>query len=477
MKKLLLLLFGLSIGACPYAQNKPVPIAEKMKWWNEAKLGMFIHWGPYSIYGGEYHGYRQVRGGAEWIMNRCKIPVMEYRAAATTFNPVNFDADAWVRLAHESGMKYIVFTTKHHDGFAMFKSDADRFNIVDYTPFGRDVVAELADACRKYDMKLGFYYSQSQDWCHPGGATARRVMAEGWANPDSTCVNAFTEANKGAWDAIQRSKTFDEYFDRIAIPQIRELLTRYGDVATIFWDTPMQISEEQAARITAILDDYPHIVQNDRLRRPDFPGDYKTPEGRVPEVADVVGVYWETCMNIGSSWGYKSWDQSWKTPESLIRTLVTIAARGGNLLLNIGPDSRGNIPHENIERLDAIGKWMATNGEAIYGTQRSEMTPAWGEVTRKDGPNNTVLYLCVYDWPEDGLLKVNLEAGVRSASMLPDGAPLKVNGKGGTITVGLPAQCPDPIVSVVKLELRGKLPAAVLSSNTQKYFEIVDQKD
>ena len=164
---------------------------QKMAWWQEAKFGMFVHWGPYSLYGGVYNGYQQRRGGAEWIMNRCKIPVREYRAKSSTFNPVHFNADSLVLMAREAGMKYIVFTTKHHDGFAMFQSRASSFNIVDYTPFRRDIVDEVVQACRRHGMKIGFYYSQSQDWCNPGGNTARKEMREGWANPDSVEIDGY----------------------------------------------------------------------------------------------------------------------------------------------------------------------------------------------------------------------------------------------------------------------------------------------
>ena len=191
MKKSILvsaLALCLSLGALA----QPVQSQEeKMEWWNEAKFGLFVHWGPYSLYGGVYNGFQQARGGAEWIMNRCKIPVMEYRAKASTFNPVEFDADRLVLMAKDAGMKYLVFTTKHHDGFAMFQSDASKFNIVDYTHFGRDIVDEVVQACRRHGMKIGFYYSQSQDWCNAGGATARKEMREGWPNPDSTEINLF----------------------------------------------------------------------------------------------------------------------------------------------------------------------------------------------------------------------------------------------------------------------------------------------
>ena len=191
MKKLLLLLLTLTLSL----QGSLAQTTEqdrKMKWWREARFGMFIHWGPYSILGGVYNDYLQRLGGTEWIMNRCKIPVKEYRAITRTFNPVKYDAEAWVKMAKDAGMKYLVITTKHHDGFAMFKSNASRYNIVDFTPYGKDILDALAKACRKHDMKLGFYYSQIQDWNNPGGTTHRRPMSQGWPNPKAEEIDAYT---------------------------------------------------------------------------------------------------------------------------------------------------------------------------------------------------------------------------------------------------------------------------------------------
>lgn len=448
----------------------------KMQWWRDAKLGLFVHWGPYCLYGGVYNGYQQRRGGAEWIMNRCKIPCMEYRAKASTFNPVNFDAEQLVLMAKEAGMKYIIFTTKHHDGFAMFKSDASRFNIVDYTSFKRDVVDELAQACRKHHMKLGFYYSQSQDWCNPGGATIRKLMKEGWANPDSVEIDAFTAAHGGAWDYQQRSRSFNDYFYAVALPQIKELLSRYGDVAVMWFDTPYSINKKQAAEVMAELARYPQIILNDRLKRPDIYGDYKTPEGLIPKMEDIKGADWETCMNIGSSWGYKSWENQWKSSEQIIRNLITIAARGGNYLLNVGPDPQGEIPEEAQERLRALGNWMKVNGEAIYGTTRSELSPEWGQCTRKDAKKNTSYYLCVFNWPENGKLVFECPYKVKSVSFLKNGQPLRYTTAAGKTEIDVKGLTPDAVATVIKVELKTKLPAVKLDYNTTKTFDIVDEK-
>jgi alpha-L-fucosidase len=256
---------------------------------------------------------------------------------------------------------------------------------------------------------------------------------------------------------------------------VKELLSNYGDVAVLWWDTPVGMTDEFASELTGLLAGYPQIITNDRLKRPNFPGDYKTPEGRVPKTKDVENVDWETCMNIGSSWGYKSWEDNWKSSETLIRNLVAIAARGGNYLLNVGPDATGLIPQEAVSRLKDMGKWMSVNGEAIYGTQRSLLHPSWGECTRKDLKSHSVLYLCVFDWPADGKLLLETSCKARKASLLSNGRKLKITQTTESITIHTPAEAPDKIASVIQLELNEKLPPINIISNTQKTFEIVDE--
>lgn len=441
----------------------------RMKWWREARFGMFIHWGPYSVLGGVYNGHQQKRGGAEWIMNRCKIPVAEYQNYAATFNPVKFDSEAIVLLAKEAGMKYIIITAKHHDGFAMFKSNASKFNIVDFTPYKKDVLDALANACRKHNMKLGFYYSQAQDWNNPGGSVARKVMSEGWANPDSARIDAFTAANKGHWDPAQMTATMDEYIEKVAVPQVKELMTNYGDVAVLWWDTPTNMTDEYALKLQALLKLQPNIITNDRLKRPNFPGDTGTPEQKIPGQDELDGKDWETCMTMGTSWGYKSWDSKWKTPETLIQNLCDIASKGGNYLLNIGPDALGQVPEQSIDALKAIGYWMKTNSEAIYATKASPIgTFDWGRCTQKPENGNTILYFSVFDWPSNSKLLIpGLQNKAIKAELLASGEKLKTISGNEGLTISLPVQAPDKIASVIKVTVKGAV-AGQSSGATKK---------
>ncbi|HEY6082961.1 MAG TPA: alpha-L-fucosidase, partial [Chitinophagaceae bacterium] len=424
---------------------------QRMKWWREARFGMFIHWGDYAVLGGMYKGH-QVGHGGEWIMNRGKIPVAEYQQYARQFDPVKYDPDAWVRMAKEAGMKYIVITAKHHDGFAMFKTKASKWNIVDATPYGKDVLKPLAEACRKYGIRLGFYYSQAQDWNNPGGAVARKVASEGWPNPDSARIDAYTKEHGGHWDPYQTTRTMAEYIDQVAVPQVKELLTNYGDVAVLWWDTPTGMTDEFAEKLQALLKLQPNIITNDRLKRPDFPGDYMTPEQHIPESA-IDGKDFEVCMTMNSTWGYKSYDHKWKSPETLIRNLVDIASKGGNYLLNVGPEADGRFPQPSVDILKAMGGWMKVNGEAIYGTRKSPLQAlSWGRCTEKEVRGKTFLYLSVFDWPADGKLLVpGLNKPVAAASLLANGKKLKTETSGDGLVIYVPANAPDTIASVIKV--------------------------
>ena len=404
-----------------------------MQWWREARFGMFIHWGVYAVPAGIYRGER-IQGIGEWIMHRARIPVDEYRQYATEFNPVKYDPDEWVRLAQEAGMKYIVITSKHHDGFALFDSKVTTWDVVDATPYGKDLLKPLAEACHRHGMKLGFYYSQAQDWNHPGGAAAR----------------------DGHWDPKQDGD-MDEYIRTIAVPQVRELLTNYGPIAILWWDTPVDMTPDRAAMLFPLTRLQPGIITNNRLGG-GYPGDTDTPEQHIPDTG-IPGRDWEVCMTMNRTWGYKSYDDEWKSTETLIRNLVDIASKGGNYLLNVGPTAEGLIPEPSVQRLREIGAWMKVNGEAIYGTSASPISGlTWGRCTRKVREDATTLYLHVFDWPADGRLLVpGIEGPVARAYLLgkPDAAlTTEQTSEGLAVNVGTAAS--DPISSTVVLEIPGE---------------------
>jgi alpha-L-fucosidase len=379
---------------------------------------------------------------------------------AKDFNPINYDPDAWVRMAKDAGMKYIVITSKHHDGFALFESKASKWNVVDATVYGKDLLKPLAEACKKYGIKLGFYYSQAQDWNNPGGSAARRPTKEGWANPDSVIIDAYTKEHNGHWDPAQEKRTFAEYIDQVAVPQVKEILTNYGEIAVLWWDTPTNMTDDAAMKLQSLLSLQPDIITNDRLKRPNFPGDHKTPEQRIPNLKDLDGTDWETCMTMNGTWGYKSYDHNYKTPEKLIQNLLDIASKGGNFLLNVGPTALGEFPQESVDILAKMGQWMKINGEAVYGTQASPWGLfEWGRCTKKMTKNGTSLYFSVFTWPADGKLVIpELPNKVVSARFLANGTTLKTSAsKDGSLSVTLPAKAPDPIATVIKIDVKGNV--------------------
>ncbi len=435
----LALLLSVSLVAPAWAQQSRQEETKqqrdaRMAWWHDARFGLFIHWGVYSVPAGTYQGNR-VGGIGEWIMRSAEIPVTEYREYAKDFNPVKFDPDAWAALAQQAGMKYIVITSKHHDGFALFPSDVTDWDIADATPYGKDLIGPLADAARRHGLKFGLYYSQAQDWTHPGGAKAGLQDEEGWC-----------EEHKGK---------FDDYLAKIAVPQVREILSRYQP-EILWWDTPHLMTRERAELLWPLTRLRPGLITNNRLGG-GYDGDTDTPEQEIPATG-IKGRDWETCMTMNDTWGYKSYDDNWKPTQTLIRNLVDIASKGGNYLLNIGPKSDGTIPAESIERLEEVGRWMKVNGEAIYGTTACPTRlPSWGRITTKAGDGETTLYLHVFDWPTDGKLPVSLVNKPISCQLLADAdRSFKVTQEEHGLVVTLEGKMVDPICSVVTLRVQGE---------------------
>lgn len=277
---------------------------------------------------------------------------------------------------------------------------------------------------------------------------------------------------------MQQTATRKEYFDRVAIPQIKELLTNYGDIAVFFWDTPSEMTEEYAGKISALFNEYPHIITNDRLIRGSerFTGDYKTPEQTIPTVKQLDGTDWETCMTLNDSWGYKRRGTVWKTSRTLILSLIDIVSKGGNFLLNIAPDGEGAIPEINYHRLKEIGDWMKKYGEAIYGTGRVKASePQWGRCTQKLVGDKTYVYLHVTDWPEDGQLLFRLYENASKATLLHNGQPVKFHNTHDGIYIDLPETAPDPYTSVIKLEFDKRLPEVKVKPMNTRSYEIVDE--
>jgi len=397
----------------------------RLDWWREARFGMFIHWGLYSVPAGIWKGQDCDTIG-EWIMHRFQIPVAEYEQLAKQFNPVKFDAAEWVSLAKGAGQKYMTITAKHHDGFCLFKSDYTDYNIVDGTPFGRDVIAELSEECQKQGLRLCFYYSQTQDWHHP-------------------------DADGNTWDFEPDADRFAGYLDSYVKPQVRELLTKYGPIGLIWFDTPKGITAGQSESLLGLV----HELQPDCLvsgRVGNAFGDYASAgDNKIPDTA--VGIDWETPATINDTWGFKQQDHNWKSVEDLIRKLVDIASKNGNYLLNVGPTSEGAIPQPSVERLLAMGDWLGVNGDSVYGTKPGPLQrEAWCRSTIKPGKG----FLHVFDWPADGEIRVpSCEKLLGKAYLLSDStqAALPVSGNGETVLIQGPREAPDPIDTVVVLEV------------------------
>lgn len=342
-------LYGLIICNSSIGQTTSLNTKASLKEWQADKFGLFLHWGLYSQAAGLWKG--KPYKGNEHFMIYEKASLKEYGALANDFNPTKFSAEDWVIYAKNSGMKYIVITTKHHDGFAMWNSSANDYNIVKRTPFKRDPLKELADACKKHGMKLGFYYSLGRDWEDPDVPT-------NWPTKGGRS-NLVDYPNEDI-------KVLSKYIERKVKPQLKELLTKYGSVEVIWFDTPELLTKEMSADVLNLIKTLqPNCIVNSRVGN--GLGDYKVSEQEI--TAKTILTPWEACITMSKGWGYNRFDTAWKSPELLVRQLVEIVSKGGNLLLNVGPKGTGEFPPEAVERLKAIGNWMKINKEAIYDTR------------------------------------------------------------------------------------------------------------
>jgi len=363
-----------------------------MTWWRESRFGMFIHWGLYAIPAGEWNGER-IPSAAEWIMNRAQIPVREYEKLAEQFNPVEFDADGIAGLARDAGMKYLVITSKHHDGFALFKSSASSYNVVDATPFKRDIIGELSAACERKGIRFGVYYSQAQDWHHPDAA------GNTWDWPDDS------------------KKDFRRFLDELVFPQVDELLSNYGRMSVLWFDTPVKIAADQSRELLNVVrSKQPECIVNSRLGPGGDSGWGDFVSLRDNEVPTMpLEENGETCATLNGTWGFSKFDTHWKTPAQIARLMSDIAAKNANYLLNIGPDALGRVPERSARVLREVGAWLQTNGEAIYATQPTPfaLNFDWGAVTRRSGK----LYCHLFD-PVDELKVIGLQNNAGKAYFL-----------------------------------------------------------
>ncbi|MFA7409649.1 MAG: alpha-L-fucosidase [Bacteroidales bacterium] len=427
-----------------YLQETTEERDTRMEWWREARFGMFIHFGLYSVPAGEWGNET---GHGEWIRSTAKIPLEEYNQFIHQFNPVRFDASEWVKMAKDAGMKYLVITSKHHEGFGLWNSKQTDFDVMS-TPFRRDILKELAEACKKEGLVLCFYHS-IMDWHHPDYLPRRD-----W------------ETDRSAEGADFR--TYVEYMKA----QLKELLTRYGKIGILWFDGEWEStwSEELGTEIYQYVRSLqPSIIINNRVspgrsgmegvtEDGQFAGDYGTPEQQIPATG-IPGYDWETCMTMNDHWGYNQQDKNFKSTRELLQMLSDIASKGGNYLLNVGPKADGTFPTESVERLRSIGKWMTVNGESIYGTVASPFKHLeWGRCTQRPMTRSTRLYLHVFDWPADGRLVISRFGSnpIRAYALAdPSQEELAVERHRDTVVIRVGVTPFDKDISVVVLDIEG----------------------
>ncbi|MDO5977475.1 alpha-L-fucosidase [Flavivirga spongiicola] len=393
-----------------YLKESKEAFNERMEWWRKARFGMFIHWGVYSVPAGIYKD-KQVNGIGEWIMQNGQIPVKEYEAFAKQFNPEKFNADAWAKTMKEAGMKYVVITSKHHDGFGLWDSKVSNYDIVDFAPYGKDILKALSEACKKYDIKFGLYHS-IMDWHHEDAQKYSYLK---------------DDPNKRE----NNSENFSNYLENYMKPQIKELIDNYAP--SIMWfdgEWVEEFTHDQGKELYQYVRSLkPDILINNRVDKgrqgmqgmnkkdSDYAGDFGTPEQEILETA--ADTDWESCMTMNDTWGYKKNDHNWKSTEVLIHNLIDVTAKGGNYLLNVGPTSEGIIPEPSVQRLKNMGTWLKTNGMAIYKTERLQKNYKQGDhirFTKKKGSHD--FYAMTLKKPEATFTLKNLKPKAGSSIYL-----------------------------------------------------------
>ncbi|MEE9430737.1 MAG: alpha-L-fucosidase [Melioribacteraceae bacterium] len=418
--------------------------ADDLNWWREARFGLFIHWGLYSVPAGSWNGETN---HAEWIRTSAEIPIDIYDNFRGQFNPIKFNADEWVKMAKDAGMEYIVITSKHHDGFSLFDSEYTDFDIMS-TPFKRDIMKELADAAHKEGIKICWYHS-IMDWHHPDYLPRRK------------------------WEKENRSvdgADFERYVTYMK-NQLRELVQNYGDIGVLWFDGEWEDTwnhEYGKDLYNYVKRLQPTIIINNRVdkgregmagitKEGEYLGDFGTPEQEIPPTG-LPGVDWETCMTMNNHWGYNKNDSDWKSSKDLLQKLADIASKGGNFLLNVGPTAEGLFPQESIERLHEIGNWMKLNSESIYGTSASPFEKlAFGRCTQRKIYGGARLYLHVFDWPEDGNLLIPGITNKVKKVYLPSNSDneIQYKRKGVDLILSVPKTAPDKINSIIILDIDG----------------------
>ena len=402
----------------------------KGKFFNESNFGMFIHWGLYSDLAGQWDG-KTYYGIGEWLMNPkvANIPPKDYMEVAKEFNPAKFDAKAIAQLAKDAGMKYIIITSKHHEGFAMFDSKVSEFDIVDATPFGRDPMKELSAACKELGLGFGFYYSHYQDWTTPGGAKGPDTNEDG------------SEAS------------FTDYFYNKCKPQVKEICTNYGDIDFVWFDTPGGMPKEYIIELADMVRELqPNAMMSSRVGH--GMGDYVSHgDMEVPPVN--LDVLWESCDTNNDSWSFAWYDNNFKGPKEILHRLISTVGRGGTYLFNVGPNGDGVVPEIGAKFLEEAGQWIKKYPQVIYDAGSSPWGHAlpWGDVTTQGNS----LFLSVFDWPEDGKLYLpGLQSDIASASIIGGKKEVKLKFKkeNNWTIFEVPYKKPDSPVAVIEVKLK-----------------------